>query len=128
MAENTWRQKSRMSWMKLGDRNTRLFQIIANNRYHINMIGVVKSEGRMVKEPSQIKNAAVLYFPNVFKEERASRSTLGDAFPRTLSTDLSQELERMFGKEEMIAAIKDCSSLKAPGADGSISHLATHEA
>lgn len=33
LTETLWRQKSRLNWMKLGDKNTRYFQSIANNRF-----------------------------------------------------------------------------------------------
>lgn len=84
LAETMWRQKSRLNWMKLGDKNTRYFQAIANNRYRRNMIGSVKVNDRVLDDPLEIKDAAVDHFSNNFKEERRLRPVLRGEFPRVL--------------------------------------------
>ncbi|XP_058181333.1 uncharacterized protein LOC131299773 [Rhododendron vialii] len=102
LAETMWRQKSRLNWMKLGDKNTRYFQAIANNRFRRNMVGSVLVNGRVLEEPLEIKAAAVEHFSNNFQEERRIRAVL----------------EIFFEEGEILAAVKDCGSLKASGPDG----------
>lgn len=80
LVESVWRQKSRINWIKLGDRNTRFFQITANNSYRKNMIDSIKVGGRVIEEPELIKAAAVNYFRTCFVEEVKDRSKLGGGF------------------------------------------------
>lgn len=118
MAESMWKQKSRVNWVKLGDRNTRFFQIVANNRFRRNIMGAVKVEGRMVEDPRDIKAEAVKYFESIFQEEHPCRNTLGGIFPRILPPELSSLLESPFKEKEISDAIKGCNNFKAPGPDG----------
>lgn len=81
MAESIWRQKSRISWLKLGDKNTKFFQISANNRFRKNLIGSIRINGSLVESPTIIKQAAKNHFFNIFKESHKLRSNLNGIFP-----------------------------------------------
>lgn len=118
LSESLWRQKSRVNWLKLGDKNTRFFQVIANYRFKRNMVGSIKMNGRLVEEPGEIKEAAVSYFSSNFKEERRHRTILGGHFNRRVTLDVALQLEKQFEEGEIVAALKNCNSLKAPGPDG----------
>lgn len=100
LAENISRQKSRQSWLKLGDRKKKI-QIIASNRFQTNLIGAIKAEGRMLEERDQIKTAVVRYFIDVFMEEKRIRTNLGGLFPRILPMEKSMGLERVFEEKEI---------------------------
>ncbi|KAG5557021.1 hypothetical protein RHGRI_007314 [Rhododendron griersonianum] len=52
------------------------------------------------------------------REERRSRSTLGDVFPRLITIDMAVDNERTFEKAEITDAIKECSNFKAPRPNG----------
>lgn len=96
LSESLWQQKSRVQWLKLGDKNTRFFQAIAKNRFKRNMVGSIVVNGRMLEDPLDIKEAAVEFFSNNFKEERGCRAVLGGDFPRTLPQDAANQLEKEF--------------------------------
>ncbi|XP_058216715.1 uncharacterized protein LOC131327580 [Rhododendron vialii] len=64
-----------------------------------------------------IQKAAVVHFQNNFGEARKVRPTLGGQFQRHLPGDVSLQLERPFEEGEIVAALKGCNSLKAPGPD-----------
>lgn len=118
MKESLWRQKSRFRWIKLGDRNTKFFQISANNRYRRNFIGSIELEGVIYEEPEQIKQMAVKYFEARFKNQIWRRPELGGNFHRKIQDNCKIELELPFNPEEIVQAIKECNSFKAPGPDG----------
>lgn len=71
-----WRQKSRINWIKLEDRNTRFFHITSNNRYRKNLIGAIKVVERVIEEPNLIQLVVVNHFNECFKEEVRSRSKM----------------------------------------------------
>ncbi|XP_058189531.1 uncharacterized protein LOC131307140 [Rhododendron vialii] len=60
------------------------------------MIGSIKVNGRVLEEPGEIKEAA---------------------FIRRLTSDVAVQLEKQFEEGEIVVALKDCNSLKAPGPD-----------
>lgn len=117
MTESLWRQKSRVNWLKLGYKNTRFFQAIANNRYRRNMVGSVKAYGRLLEDPKDIKTTAVDHFSFNFTGERLIRPVLGGVFLRKLSPETSFQLGKIFEEEEIVSALKECSNLKSPGPD-----------
>ncbi|XP_058198544.1 uncharacterized protein LOC131314067 [Rhododendron vialii] len=100
LSESFWRQKSRVNWLKLGHRNTRFFQGIANYRFKKNMVGSIKVNGRVIEEPEEIKEAVVEYFMNNFTEERQNRSVLGGTFLTRLSANAACQLEKQFEEGE----------------------------
>ncbi|PSR84913.1 Endonuclease [Actinidia chinensis var. chinensis] len=118
LSESIWRQKSRINWLKLGDKNTKFFQTFANSRYRKNFIGSVEVDGVMLEDPNLIKSAAIDYFSKLFDEETWTRPRLGGMAFGSLDATDRMTLEKTFLEEEIVRAIKDCSSFKAPGPDG----------
>ncbi|XP_058215782.1 uncharacterized protein LOC131326892 [Rhododendron vialii] len=103
LTESLWRHKSRINWMKLGDKNTRYFQAIANNRFRRNLVGSIKASGRLLEEPKDIKDAVVVHFKNNFKEDSIVRPRLGGWgwFLRRLSPYSALQLGRVFDVREV---------------------------
>lgn len=118
VSESMWRQKSRLNWMKFGDKNTRYFQTIANNRFRRNLVGSIEVNGRLLEDPGEIKLAAAEYFENNFKEKGRVRPRLVGIFHRSLGLEISAEIEKPFEEREIWSAMKECSNDKAPGPDG----------
>lgn len=63
-------------------------------------------------KPEQ-RSSSKLFFKH-FREERRSRSTLGDVFQRLIPVYIVVDIERTFEEEEITDAIKECSNFKAP--------------
>ncbi|PSS08274.1 Endonuclease [Actinidia chinensis var. chinensis] len=118
LAEILWRQKSRVNWIKLGDKNTRFFQASAAARYWKNFIGSVEVEGTWLEEPLDIKTASVNFFSKLFNEEEWQRPKLEGDLLLSLDEDAIDSLESPFLEEEVVQAVKECDNLKAPGPDG----------
>ncbi|TYG70857.1 hypothetical protein ES288_D05G347900v1 [Gossypium darwinii] len=66
--EKYWAQRSRIKWLKEGDRNTRYFHVRATSRFKKNNIAKLKdSNGRWVTETKDICNVAREYFSSLFR-------------------------------------------------------------
>lgn len=58
------------------------------------------------------------YFQDRFKEQYWRRPELGGVFTRKIQHNNKVELELPFSAKEILQAIKECNSFKAPGPDG----------
>ncbi|XP_075644932.1 uncharacterized protein LOC142615901 [Castanea sativa] len=62
-----WAQRSRIAWLKHGDKNTKFFHSKASQRWRRNMIhGVRDQQNIWVDEVDDIANMAMDYFENLF--------------------------------------------------------------
>ncbi|CAL5361639.1 unnamed protein product [Camellia sinensis] len=116
--ERMWLQKSRMSWAQNGDKNTRLFHLMASNRQRKNLLDSVQVNGVAVEDPSIVKQVVENYFTRVFAESWESRPKLAGSFLAITDVDSKEVLEANFSEAEIWAAIQDCDGNKAPGPDG----------
>lgn len=62
MEEILWRQKSRASWLKEGDRNTRFFHKMAGLRSSFNTIRKLKVGERWIYDATTIQDVIEEYF------------------------------------------------------------------
>ncbi|KAK3199602.1 hypothetical protein Dsin_023017, partial [Dipteronia sinensis] len=67
--EQLWCQKTRVSWLKEGDRNTKFFHLMANGRRKVNTIGEISIEGVACSNPEEIKDGIYRFFKNHFKKD-----------------------------------------------------------
>ncbi|XXG42375.1 hypothetical protein AAC387_Pa01g2674 [Persea americana] len=65
LSETHWRQKSRIRWLKEGDRNSAFFHACAKSHGVVNHIDRISSEGNWVEDQSQIQRLAVNHFSSV---------------------------------------------------------------
>ncbi|GKV17695.1 hypothetical protein SLEP1_g28164 [Rubroshorea leprosula] len=116
--EILWKQKSRCSWAKLGDANTRFFHKVANGRKVHNNINGFACEGKWVEEPKEVKKEVVRYFSKMFDGESWQRPKPVEINFNQISKEKKEELERPFSVEEIEEGLKSCEGTKAPGPDG----------
>jgi hypothetical protein len=70
--EDTWRQRSRVLWLKSGDQNTKYFHHFASDRKNRKQIWEIQTEtGHEVSGQKELKEEAVNYFKNL-GSQRAS--------------------------------------------------------
>nr|XP_048330864.1 uncharacterized protein LOC125422764 [Ziziphus jujuba var. spinosa] len=117
--ESILRQKSRETWLKEGDKNTKFFHSSLLNRRRKNKIQAIKDDQRGLSNPDQIRQ----YFLNHFKELYKSDfpqipehfKELGE---RLISPEDNTALLRFPTPEEVKEAIWNLHPLKSPGPDG----------
>ncbi|GLT79931.1 hypothetical protein SLA2020_513970 [Shorea laevis] len=116
--ESLWRQKSRASWIKDGDANSRFFHRIINERRQRNMIHGVDDKGTWIDDLDQVKLIILDHFKNQFSSQPQNRPSLEHIFSNRLSRKDREMLEAEFTNEEIKEAVFSCASDKAPGPDG----------
>ncbi|KAK3187757.1 hypothetical protein Dsin_027318 [Dipteronia sinensis] len=106
--EQMWRQKSRVKWLKKGDKNSKFFHSMANGRRRTNLIGDILFDGVRVSDPTR----------SHFKNVPWQRPKIRDLNLKRLSEEERDFLERPFTIEEVQEAVSSCDGNKAPGQDG----------
>ena len=66
--EISWRQKSRETWLKEGDRDTGFFHRTANAHRRRNCINSISINGRKLEKEAEIKDGLVAAFQNLFSD------------------------------------------------------------
>ena len=115
-----WLQRSRIMWLRSGDRNTGFFHAITRQRRMMNTLSVIENdEGKEVFEEPQLVSVIAAYFRDIF-------STVGDGdfseIQNILSPRVTEEMNRSLTalprESEIHAAVLSINGGKAPGPDG----------
>ena len=115
-----WAQRSRIPWLKHGDKNTRFFHLKASQRKQRNHIQSIKNaEDVWVEEESDIAGVALEYFETLFKAGTCERlEECLNGVNSKITPDMQQVLSSMFCAEEVKTALFQMGPTKAPGPDG----------
>jgi exonuclease III len=116
--EISWRQKSRIKWLKEGDKNTKFFHRIANSNRRKNFIEHMKQGDEVWETQGEIRKGIVKFYKGLYSESVNWRPVLGGVEFKSLEAADSQHLERQFSEEEVVTALHQISGEKAPGPDG----------
>ncbi|GJU98180.1 RNA-directed DNA polymerase, eukaryota, reverse transcriptase zinc-binding domain protein [Tanacetum coccineum] len=110
-------QKSRIKWDIEGDKNSKFFHGLINQRRRTNSIHGIMSDGTWITEPLHVKET----FLNVFKYKFQPHDPMTDLPSITCPSNLSSfdldMLEKDVTLEEIKFAVWDCGNDKAPGPD-----------
>lgn len=112
-------QKSRVQWLRAGDKNTKFFHTSTLIRRHRSRIeALLNSQGDWVTDQSRLKAMALEYYSSLFTSTSvASDSFFKGHFPPLGDVHL-QQLDAPCTAEEVHQALKQMSPFKAPGPDG----------
>jgi hypothetical protein len=113
------RQHTRLTWIKDGDSNTRLFHIYANARRKKKFICALNTEDGIATNQQEKIKVAVDYFSkavgsSMIRSRRINWNALGYT-PFNL-----EDLDLPFTMQELLETVKALPAEKAPGPDGFI--------
>jgi hypothetical protein len=119
MEEVSWRQKSRVLWLKEGeDNNTKFFHKMANSHRHYNYMERVEVDGAVYEEAPEVREKVVQFYESLYQKHEPWRPTVDGLDFNMISTEERDMLERRFEIEEVLQVVKDLQGDKAPGPDG----------
>lgn len=115
-----WKQRSRITWLKEGDRNTRYFHLKASWRARKNLIKKLRrSDGMMCSKEEELGEIARSFFRDLYtKDESLNPGELLNMFEPKITDEMNGMLTKPFTDEEISDALFQIGPLKAPGPDG----------
>jgi hypothetical protein len=116
------RQRLRIRFLADGDANTKYFHLLARGRKRRNNIVRIKDgNGNICTSWEEMEAAIHEHFQNVFGTPGSGAVTFDYSAVGIVPLDLSS-LELPFTEEEVLAAVRDTPSDRAPGPDGFTGH------
>jgi len=114
------RQRSRVEWLREGDRNTGYFQAKAKARARTNRIRTLRSEdGTVYTTQKDLQRLASNFYQQLFTAQADLQpEKVCDFVPRRVSDQMNEMLCRPFTPEEVEVALFQMGPNKAPGEDG----------
>nr|GEW46955.1 RNA-directed DNA polymerase, eukaryota, reverse transcriptase zinc-binding domain protein [Tanacetum cinerariifolium] len=111
-------QKVKIKWSIEGDENSRFFHGMLNKKRNQQAIRGILKEGKWVDDPKAVKDKFLSHFQERFDTPTTNRLMLDLEFPKQISVEQLQDLERNVSIEEIKRAVWDCGLDKSPGPDG----------
>ena len=117
--EKMWRQRSRATWLKEGDRNTKYFHGRASQRRRRNTIkGVRDQAGIWQENEGQVAREFLEYYRSLFNTSNLRNIEEAVApTPQVITQAMNDSLTREFTSTEVEQAIGQMSPSTAPGPD-----------
>ncbi|GER32750.1 RNA-directed DNA polymerase (reversetranscriptase)-related family protein [Striga asiatica] len=118
--EQFWRLKSRVLWLKAGDRNTKYFHAATSQRRRTNTISkLVTNEGVVCDTQETMKHHISDFYSTMFTSEGSrDGEELLQQIPYSISDAVNNELIKPVLEEEIKTALFNMVPEKAPGNDG----------
>lgn len=128
LEEEYWRTKSRVQWLKAGDRNTKFFHSKTKQRRSYNRILHLADEtGNDYTTPADIHKQVINYFDHLYASEGCNiDQTMLQGIPRTITEEINRMITREVTDQEIEAAAFAINSDKSPGPDGMSSGFFKH--
>lgn len=120
--EFAWRLRSRATWLKSGDSNSKFFHKVVSFNKHKKLIWTIKSRGRDVRGQEALKDEAVTHFSQLYKAPCAHNlwekvSTAG-LFPQLVAEDEAEALYKPVTLAEIKDILSHFKTERSPGPEG----------
>lgn len=114
------RQKSRVDWLKDGDRNITFFHRCVKLKQTRSSISALRIDGELVSDLNRISDHLIKYFTDLFGPtlEAVDFECVSDLIPRLVTLEQADTLIAAPSIEEVRTAIFGVDSESAPGPDG----------
>ncbi|KAK3206924.1 hypothetical protein Dsin_020970 [Dipteronia sinensis] len=116
--EQIWRQKSRVNWLKEGDKNTKFFHSMTDGRKRTNYISDIFFDGERFSEPHLVKNGVVNFFTKHYENMSWNSPTISGLNLKRLLESERIALEEDFSLEEVWMTLSSCDGNKVSGPNG----------
>jgi hypothetical protein len=118
--ELMWMQRSRIAWLREGDRNTRYFHRKATWRRKKNKIARLrKPDGTWTEDANEMGDLATSFFKQLYtRQDEVDPTELLNLFTQRVDDDMNATLCAPFSEKEISDALFQIGPLKAPGPDG----------
>ena len=117
MEEILWRQKSRETWLKEGDKNTGFFHRIENSNRRRNCLKKIKINDIWLSEDQEIQRGVVRAYQNLLSDPGGWHLSLNGLEFDRIGVEEAAGLEEMFSVEEVYSALSELNGDKVLGPD-----------
>ncbi|KAL0456837.1 UNVERIFIED_CONTAM: putative mitochondrial protein [Sesamum latifolium] len=117
-----WKQRSKVLWLKEGDRNSSFFHAKASRRHQNNSVRKLRrSDGSWAVSGEEVQQCITEYFQHLFTSSQPQPDDIQhgvEHLPVVVDMSMADDLQRPYTEEEVTTAIFNMSPLKFPGPDG----------
>jgi hypothetical protein len=123
--EIMWLQRSRVAWLREGDRNTKYFHRRATWRRKKNRVCKLKRpDGSWTMDAHEMEELTLDYFKKLYtSEDDIDPRIITDLMQPCVDADANERLCAPFTEKEISDALFQIGPLKAPGPDGFPAHF-----
>ncbi|XP_031503862.1 uncharacterized protein LOC116266690 [Nymphaea colorata] len=119
MEEVLWKQRSQVRWLTEGDKNTYFFYIMTNCRKAKQYIKVIKVDGEIHTEETNILQTCTSHFQQLLRFDVASRDLFAGIIDGNMVTnEENQWMLRPIMREEIAMEVKSLDKDSTAGPDG----------
>ena len=105
MEEISWRQKSRETWLKEGDKNTGFFHKMANSNKMRNCLKKIKVNGTWLLEDHDIQRGVVRAFQDLLSDPGGWHPCWNNIEFDSIGVEEAAKLEESFSVDEVFSTL-----------------------
>jgi hypothetical protein len=120
--EFAWRLRSRETWLRCGDSNSKYFHKVASHNKQKKMIWSINKGGTEIRGQEALKKEAVSYFTNQYRstdlDNLQDKGSSAQLFPRMVSGEEAEALYKPVTLDEIKDILLHFKAERSPGPDG----------